>query len=119
MSLAAFVFYAKKHGFDFEMQGNNYLSFHYSGGRYYPSKIMSGKCGVDCGYIVVNQYDFDLLFGTDEEYIKDLKQSVKLKPTRSNTNAEHCFLPESLWGKIETKISPEIFINCLRKPSTP
>ena len=112
MSYAAFVFYAKKYGFEFQKHKGNSLTFNYSGGRYYFSKIMEGKRGVDCGYIVVNSDDFMLLFGKDEDYLKDINNSAKIKTTQEE---EHCHLPSALWGKIETEVSPGEFINCQRR----
>jgi len=118
LSFAAFVFYAKnKHGLEFKKQGENFLSFNYSGGKYYFCKIMPGKKDSDCGYVVVNIHDFELLFGNDDEYIRDLKNCERPKLRRSDGSIEHCSLDESLWGNIRTEISPGKFINCLRNKS--
>ena len=114
MSFAAFVFFARKHGFEFQEQGNNSLSFNYSGGRYYYCKIMHRIDGVDCGYIVLNKNDFVFLFGNDEEYLKDIYNCSRFKTMRSDGSREHCRIPESLWGNIKTEISPGKIINCLR-----
>jgi hypothetical protein len=112
MSLAAFVYYARRNGFNFQKQRENTLTFNYDGGRYYFSKIMPGKNGLDCGYIVVSKHDFNLLFGNDVEYNKDLNNCKKIKDEKKS---EHCGLPEHLWGRIETEIRPGETINCQKE----
>ena len=114
LGIASFVYYAKKYGFDFKLQGENHLSFYYRGGRYYFFPIMPGKKGYDCGYVVVNIHDFALLFGNDDDYIADLKKCERLKLKRPDGAIEHCRIDESLWGNIETEISTGKSINCIR-----
>jgi hypothetical protein len=116
LGVAAFVFYAKKYGFEFIGQGKNSLTFNYSGGRYYFCKIMPGKKDYDCGYVVVNINDFKLLFGNDDGYIKDLKSCERLKLKRPDGTLEHCRLDPSLWGKIEVKIDNGKTVKCLHPP---
>ena len=116
LGLASFVFYAKKKtGFEFREQGKKHLSFNYSGGKYYFCQVMPGKAGSDCGYVVINNHDFKLLFGDDDDYIKDLKNCERLKLKGPDGSIEHCRLDRSLWGNIRTEISRGKFINCLRK----
>jgi hypothetical protein len=114
LGTASFIYYAKKHGFEFKLQGENHLSFNYSGGKYYFCKIMPGKKGYDCGYVVVSIHDFVLLFGNDDEYIADLKKCERLKLKRPDGSIEHCRIDGSLWGNMETEISPGKVINCIR-----
>ena len=113
MSYAAFVFNAKKYGFKFEKHDNNSLTFNYEHGKYYPCQLIQGKAGVECGYIIVNDEDFKILFGTNEEYLKNLYDCKKYK---QNGRVNHCKLPESLWGRIETEIRLGDIINCQRNP---
>jgi hypothetical protein len=109
MSYAAFIYYAKKYGFNFEKHGQNSLTFNYDGGKYYPCQIIHGKIGVECGYLIVNNENFKILFGDNEDYTRDLKNSTKFKRPG---HIEHCRLPESLWGNIETEVCPGEIINC-------
>jgi len=114
LSFAAFVFFAKKKiGFEFQKHGD-FLSFNYSGGKYYFCQIMPPGKNSDCGYVVVNIHDFELLFENDDEYIGDLKSCERPKLRRSDGSIEHCRLDKSLWGNIKTEISPGKFINCSR-----
>jgi len=115
LGTASFIYYAKKYGFEFKLQGENHLSFNYSGGKYYFCKIMPGKKGYDCGYVVVNIHDFALLFGNDDDYIADLKKCERLKLKRPDGSIEHCRIDGSLWRNMETEISPGKVIKCIRK----
>ena len=115
MSFAAFSYYAKRRGIEFEWHSNDSITFHYSGGKNYYSAIMPGNGNNDCGYIVVNIGDFNILFGDNCDYNKDLMHSERPKQKLSDGTMEHCRLPPDLWGKIETEISPGKTINCLRE----
>ena len=126
MGFASFVFYAKKNGLNFQKQGSNSLSFHYSGGRYYAAKIMPGKDKNDCGYIVLNCVDYEILFGknilpvdlaTNETV--NLKQCKRPKEKKPDGSREHCNIDESLWGKIEASIDGGDKVQCKRTVPEP
>jgi hypothetical protein len=120
LSLAAFLFYIKNTGLKYEIH-NEYLSLHYTNSRYYSCPIMPEKKNYDCGYIVLNIIDFQILFGQTAEIVDltnnkiiDLIKYERPKLRRIDGSIEHCRLPEELWGKIPTEISPGKVINCKR-----
>jgi hypothetical protein len=112
LSYAAFVYYAKNHNFQVVKHGDNSLSLNYEGGNYYPCQIIQGKVGIECGYVTINNENFQTLFGNDEDN-RELLNYMKFK--NPNGSIEHCHLPEHLWGKIETVLRPGDTINCQKK----
>ena len=113
MSYAAFVFHTKESGYNFKVQGRNYLSFWYDGGRYYFCQVMPGKGFNDCGYVVISSNDFQAVFEGKNELVKTLlAQCVRTRQKRSDGSIAHCLIDDSLKGKIKTTLDCGTEIKC-------